>query len=167
MTHRLVRGVAGATPQGARCVELRLKPQLKANLPRWSVPIGRTRLCRGAADAPVASPCKDGRRPWRERRPRHPSEDVERVRATRARLSEGDRPSTLRHSRPVRNGSKLGMVRPPTHPWAQCTRAPEVWRALRAVLAAVAHLTRWSRTRACAPAADCRPCMRLVQSPLL
>ena len=55
MTHRLVRGVAGATPQGARCVELRLKPQLKANLPRWSVPIGRTRLCRGAADAPVCS----------------------------------------------------------------------------------------------------------------
>ena len=31
-THRLVRGVAGATPQGARCVELRLKPQLKASL---------------------------------------------------------------------------------------------------------------------------------------
>ena len=55
MTHRLVRGVAGAMPQGARCVELRLKPQLKANLPRWSVPIGRTRLCRGAADAPVCS----------------------------------------------------------------------------------------------------------------
>ena len=55
MTHRLVRGVAGAMPQGARCVELRLKPQLKANLPRWSVPIGRTRLYRGAADAPVCS----------------------------------------------------------------------------------------------------------------
>ena len=32
MTHRLVRGVAGATPQGAGCVELRLKPQLKASL---------------------------------------------------------------------------------------------------------------------------------------
>ena len=30
--HRFVRGVAGATPQGARCVELRLKPQLKASL---------------------------------------------------------------------------------------------------------------------------------------
>ena len=31
-THRFVRGVAGATPQGAGCVELRLKPQLKASL---------------------------------------------------------------------------------------------------------------------------------------
>ena len=29
-THRFVRGVAGATPQGARCVELRQKPQLEA-----------------------------------------------------------------------------------------------------------------------------------------
>ena len=28
--HRFVRSVAGATPQGARCVELRLEPQLEA-----------------------------------------------------------------------------------------------------------------------------------------
>ena len=30
LTHQFVRGVAGATPQGARCVELRQKPQLEA-----------------------------------------------------------------------------------------------------------------------------------------
>ena len=53
MTHRLVRGVAGATPQGARCVELRLKPQLGvaarselASPTSSCLPTGRGRRCR-------------------------------------------------------------------------------------------------------------------------
>ena len=68
MTHRFARGVAGATPQGARCVELRLKPQLKANLPRWSVPTGRTR--RKAKTVPRRSRRTGLFGAWLEPRPR-------------------------------------------------------------------------------------------------
>ena len=53
LTHQFVRGVAGATPQGARCVELRLKPQLGvaarselASPTSSCLPTGRGRRCR-------------------------------------------------------------------------------------------------------------------------
>ena len=50
-THRFVRGVAGAMPQGARCVELRQKPQLEVSLRRRSVPTSSClRLVEGGTD---------------------------------------------------------------------------------------------------------------------
>ena len=75
MTHRFARGVVGATPQGARCVELRLKPQLGvaarselASPTSSCLPTGRGRRCRSWRSCRLPRRVAGSFRPFRQSR---------------------------------------------------------------------------------------------------